>query len=76
MKKFKLIIKGVLLYVTTLITLLYMMGIDSIYDQGYFIHGLILVTTLIVLCYKFISKEEIEVLTLSKYLNPEDEEFE
>ena len=32
MKTFKLIIKGVLLYVTTLVTLLYMIGIDSIYD--------------------------------------------
>lgn len=69
MKKFKLIIKGVLLYVTTLVTLLYMMGIDSIYDNGYFIHGLILVLILIGVCYKTINKEELEILTLNKYLN-------
>ena len=69
MKTFKLIIKGVLLYVTTLVTLLYMMGIDSIYDNGYFIHGLILVLILVGVCYKTINKEELEILTLSKYFN-------
>lgn len=75
MKKFKLIIKGVLLYVTTLITLIYMMGIESIYNKGYFIHGLILVLILIGVCYKTINKEELEILTLNKYLNHLDEEF-
>lgn len=75
MKKFKLIIKGVLLYVTTLVTLLYMMGIDSIYDNGYFIHGLIPVLILIGVCYKTINKEELEILTLNKYLNHLDDKF-
>ena len=75
MKKFKLIIKGVLLYVTTLVTLLYMMGIDSIYDNGYFIHGLILVLILIGVCYKTINKGELEILTLNKYLNHLDDKF-
>ena len=75
MKKFKLIIKGVLLYVTTLVTLLYMMGIDSIYDNGYFIHGLILVLILVGVCYNTINKEELEILTLSRYFNHLDEEL-
>lgn len=75
MKAFKLIIKGVLLYVTTLVTLLYMMGIDSIYDNGYFIHGLILVLILIEVCYKTINKEELEILTFNKYLNHLDDKF-
>lgn len=75
MKKFKLIIKGVLLYVTTLVTLLYMMGIDSIYDNGYFIHGLILVLILVGVCYKTINKEELEILTFNKYLNHLDDKF-
>lgn len=75
MKAFKLIIKGVLLYVTTLVTLLYMMGIDSIYDNGYFIHGLILVAILIGVCYKTINKEELEILTFNKYLNHLDDKF-
>lgn len=73
MKTFKLIIKGVLLYVTTLVTLLYMMGIDSIYDNGYFFHGLILVLILIGVCYKTINKKELEILTLSRYLNHLDD---
>lgn len=75
MKKFKLIIKGVLLYVTTLVTLSYMMGIDSIYDNGYFIHGLILVLILVGVCYKTIDKEELEILTFNKYLNHLDDKF-
>lgn len=75
MKTFKLIIEGVLLYVTTLVTLLYMMGIDSIYDNGYFLHGLILVLILIGVCYKTISKEELEILTLSRYFNHLDDKF-
>ena len=76
MKTFKLIIKGVLLYVTTLVTLLYMVGIDSIYDNGYFFHGLILVLILIGMCYKTINKEELEILTFNKYLNHLKDKFE
>lgn len=73
MKTFKLIIKGVLLYVTTLVTLLYMIGIDSVYDNGYFFHGLILVLILIGVCYKTVNKKELEILTLSRYLNHLDD---
>lgn len=75
MRTFKLIIKGVLLYVTILVTLLYMMGIDSIYDNGYFIHGLILVLILIGVCYKTINKEELEILTLNKYFSLLEDKF-
>lgn len=75
MRTFKLIIKGVLLYVTTLVTLLYMMGIDSIYDNGYFIHGLIFVLILVGVCYKTINKEELEILTFNRYLNHLDDKF-
>ena len=73
MRTFKLVIKGVFLYVTILVALLYMMGIDSICDQGYFFHGLILVLILIGVCYKTINKREVEMLTLYKYLT--DSEF-
>lgn len=75
MKAFKLIIKSVLLYITTLVTSLYMCGIDSIYDNGYFFHGLILVAILIGVCYKTINKEELEILTFNKYLNHLDDKF-
>lgn len=75
MRTFKLIIKGVLLYMTILVALLYMMGIDSIYDNGYFFHGLILVSILVGVCYKIIDKEELEILTLNRYFNHLDEKF-
>ena len=73
MKTFKLIIKGMLLYITILATIIFMMGIDSIYDNGYFFHGLILVLVLVGVCYKNINKEELEMLTLYKYLTDFDE---
>ena len=73
MKKFKLIIKGVLLYVTTLVTLIFMIGINSIYDNGYFFYSVMLVAALIFVCYKTISKEELEILTLYKYFTDFDE---
>ena len=73
--KTKLIIKGVLLYVTILSVLLYMMGIDSIYDKGWFLHGIVIIGFLVILCRKFISREDIEILTLSRYFKcPEDKE--
>ena len=75
MKTFKLTIKGVLLYVTTLVTLIFMIGINSIYDQGYFFHGAIIIAILIGVCYKCINKEELEILTFNKYLNHLDDKF-
>ena len=75
MKRVKLFIKGVLLYVTTLVVLLYMSDIDSIYDQGYFFHSAIIIAILIGVCYKCINKEELEILTFNKYLNHLDDKF-
>ena len=62
-----------LLYITILATIIFMMGIDSIYDNGYFFHGLILVLALVGVCYKNINKEEFEMLTLYKYLTDSEE---
>ena len=73
MKKFKLIIKGMLLYITILVTIIFMMGINSIYDNGYFFYSVMLVAALILVCYKTISKEELEILTLYKYFTDFDE---
>lgn len=75
MKTIKMILKGMLLYITTLVTMIFMMGVDSIYDQGYFFYGIMLVAALVFVCYKTINKEELEVLTLCKYLNGSDEEL-
>lgn len=75
MKTIKMILKGMLLYITTLVTMIFMMGVNSIYDQGYFFYGIMLVAALVFVCYKTINKEELEVLTLCKYLNDSDEEL-
>ena len=64
-----------LLYMTTLVIMIFIMGIDSIYDQGYFFYGIMLIAVLIFMCYKTINKEELERLTISKYLNDSDEEL-
>lgn len=64
-----MIFKGMLLYMTILVTMIFMMGVDSIYDQGYFFYGIMLVAALVFVCYKTINKEELEILTLSKYFN-------
>lgn len=75
MKTIKMIFKGILLYMTILVTMIFMMSVDSIYDQGYFFYGIMLVAALVFVCYKTINKEELEVLTLCKYLNDSDEEL-
>lgn len=69
MKKIEMIFKGILLYMTILVTMIFMMGVDGIYDQGYFFYGIMLVAALVFVCYKTINKEELEILTLSKYFN-------
>ena len=75
MRTFKLIIKGMLLYMTTLVIMMFIIGIDSIYDQGYFFYGIMLIAVLIFMCYKTINKEELEMLTVHKYLTDSDEEL-
>lgn len=69
MKTFKLIIKGVLLYVTTLVTMLFICGVDSIMEQGYFIHWALIVAVLIYACYKCISYREFYILSLNRWFN-------
>lgn len=65
MKRFKLILKGVLLWVTAFVAILFVAGVDSIYDNGYFFQTLIAVVVMIFCCYKLISEEEFEVLSFS-----------
>ena len=69
MKTIKLIIKGVLFYTTLLFSILFISGVDKIYDAGYFIPALIINIVLIVLCCKLISIEDLDLLTLNKLFN-------
>ena len=69
MNRFKLILKGIMLWITAFVTVLFIAGIDSIYDNGYFFQTLIAVVVMIFCCYKLISEKEFEVLSLYKWFN-------
>lgn len=69
MKRLKIILKGVLLWITTFAVIFFMLGADSIYDNGYFIHSITVCVVLCYACYKLISEEELKKLTLDKWLN-------
>ena len=65
----KLIFKGVLLYVTTFAVLIFIAGLESIYEHGYFVYSLFVCAILCYTCYKLISKEEFDVLTFSRWFD-------
>lgn len=69
MRVIKLIIKGVLLYITFLLSFFFLAGVDSIYDNGYFLQFIIAIISMYYICHKTISKEELKKLTLDKWLN-------
>ena len=69
MKRLKLILKGMLLWITAFAVILFISGVDSICDNGYFIHSIIVCAVLCYTCYKLLSEEEFEILTLSKWLD-------
>lgn len=75
-KTIKLVLKGILLYITIIVCMLSAMGIDSIYENGYFIIDIVICAGLIYTCYKTINKEEIDTLTLNKYLGEKLEEYD
>lgn len=69
MKRLKLILKGMLLWITAFTVIFFLSGADSLYDNGIFIHSFIVCALLCFSCYKLISEEEFEILTLSKWFN-------
>lgn len=69
MNRFKLILKGIMLWITAFVTILFVAGVDSIYDNGYFFQTLIAVVVMIFCCHKLISEKEFEVLSLYKWFN-------
>ena len=74
MNKFKFIIKGILLWTTGFVTMFFIAGIDSIYDNGYFFLTLIAVAVMIFCCYKLISEEEFKKVTLYNLLKLDEDE--
>ena len=69
MNTVKKILKGLLLWATTLTVILFTSGVDSITDQGYLVPWLVVCAILCYLCYKFISEEELEILSGYKWLD-------
>ena len=69
MNKFKFIIKGILLWTTAFATILFIIGVDSIYDNGYFFQTYIAVAVMMFCCYKLISEEELKILSLYRWFN-------
>ena len=65
MKKFKLILKGILLWVSAFIILLFICGIDGIVDKSYgWLFGtLILNIILILACLYTINEEEYKIVS-------------
>lgn len=66
MKTIKLILKGILLYTTMILAMLYICGVDGIYDNGYFLPATGIVALLIYICYKIITEKEANILSGNK----------
>lgn len=73
MKRLKLIFKGVLLWITAFAVIFFILGVDRIYDNGYFTYSIIICIILCHTCYKTISKEELKILTFNKFFNNKED---
>ena len=71
MKKFKLILKGILLWVSAFIILLSICGIDGIIDKGYnWFFGMIVLNIILILaCLYTINEEEYKIVSGYNLLN-------
>lgn len=74
MNRFNLILKGILLWTTAFVTIFFIAGIDSIYDNGYFFQTLIAVVVMIFCCHKLISEEEFKKVTFYNLLKLDEDE--
>ena len=65
MEKSKLIAKGILLWVSALIVLLSVCGIDSIINKGYgWLFGIIVLNIMLILaCFNTITEEEYKIVS-------------
>ena len=65
MKSIKLILKGILLWISTLVVLLSVCGIDSIADKGYgWLFGIVVLNIILILaCFDTITEEEYKIVS-------------
>ena len=59
----KLILKGVLLWVTAFAAVVFISGVDSLYDNGYFFQTLIVVIAMCCTCLYTITEEELKIIS-------------
>lgn len=67
MKTVFLILKGILLWVSLLVTLIWICGLDSIVEQGYLIPYTSVMLFLVLLSYRTISYREFLILSLDRF---------
>ena len=67
MKTLILILKGILLWVSLLVTLIWICGLDIIVKQGYLIPYTSVMLLLILLSYRTISYREFLILSLDRF---------
>lgn len=65
MKNIKLILKGILLWISTLVVLLSVCGIDSIADKGYgWLFDIVVLNIMLILaCFDTITEEEYKIVS-------------
>ena len=64
--KIKVALKAILLYSTVIICGFSLMAIDDIYDKGFFLIDVIICIALIYGCEKYITKEDVDILSFRK----------
>lgn len=67
MRTLRLILKGLLLWTALLVTLIWICGLDSIVEQGYFIPYTSLMLLLVLLSYRTVSYREFLILSLDRF---------
>lgn len=63
------IIKGVLFYVTALLSFIFITGIDSIYDEGILLPYIFTLSLLIVICRKTLNRKDVRKFSLYEFFN-------
>lgn len=64
----KLFIKGVLFYVTSILAILFVASIDSLYENNALLPAIGILSLLIYLCKKYISEKEMNILLLENVI--------
>lgn len=67
-----MILKGILLYTTMFLSLIYITTIDFIVDSGNFTVCTIGIVALFYICYKVLDSDDVDALLFSKHLKDND----